>query len=367
MKSQNPLGLCLVLICLGMEGTVFAQGPLTPPGAPAPTMKTLAQIEPRTPISSLPYTITNSGSYYLTTNLTGTNGILIQTSHVTLDLNGFSLMGANTNASVNGINVDVLIDICVRNGTVCNWGGSGVNALYARNSRLCELNVSGNGEAGLLCGQGGSVDHCVAKSNRGYGIFASSGTIINCSSTGNQSAGIYAGSGSTVTGCSATDNFIGITVGNGCPITGCTATYNNGNGIELYGRDVVSDCTVSGNTGNGILTVFESCTIKGCTVSGNTGDGIEVTSRCRVVDNTCTKNGNGNDAGIRVTGDGSRIEANHVANNNYGIKVEGLKNFILRNSASGNTVAEYNWVAGNHPTPVSSNSITAGALDNFDQ
>jgi len=35
--------------------TVFAQGGLAPPGAPTPTMKTLAQIEPRTPISSLPF------------------------------------------------------------------------------------------------------------------------------------------------------------------------------------------------------------------------------------------------------------------------------------------------------------------------
>jgi len=34
-----------------------AQGPLTPSGAPEPTMNTLGQVEPRTPISSLPYTI----------------------------------------------------------------------------------------------------------------------------------------------------------------------------------------------------------------------------------------------------------------------------------------------------------------------
>src|SRR5438105_5129643 len=40
----------------------FGQGSLTPPGAPAPSMKTLQQVEPRTPISSAPFTITNSGS-----------------------------------------------------------------------------------------------------------------------------------------------------------------------------------------------------------------------------------------------------------------------------------------------------------------
>jgi len=42
-----------------------AQGPLTPSGAPEPTMKTLGQVDPRTPISSLPYTIDPPGSYYV--------------------------------------------------------------------------------------------------------------------------------------------------------------------------------------------------------------------------------------------------------------------------------------------------------------
>jgi hypothetical protein len=45
--------------------TAIAQGSLTPPGAPAPTMKTLAEIEPRTPIFSLPYTVTNAGSPWM--------------------------------------------------------------------------------------------------------------------------------------------------------------------------------------------------------------------------------------------------------------------------------------------------------------
>ena len=71
-----------------------AQGSLTPPGAPAPGMKTLSQLEPRTPISLIPYFITSSGSYYLTTNLTGasnTNGITISANHVSLDFCGFTL------------------------------------------------------------------------------------------------------------------------------------------------------------------------------------------------------------------------------------------------------------------------------------
>ena len=57
---------------LGTIPRAGAQGPLTPPGAPAPTMKTLAQVEPRIAITNVPFTINRPGSYYLTTNLTST-------------------------------------------------------------------------------------------------------------------------------------------------------------------------------------------------------------------------------------------------------------------------------------------------------
>ena len=86
-----------------------AQGPLSPPGPPAPTMKTLEQIhdrtDPRTPISSLPYPITEPGSYYVVSNLHSTgHGIVIETSGVTVDLMGFSLTGDGTSGDY-GIHV----------------------------------------------------------------------------------------------------------------------------------------------------------------------------------------------------------------------------------------------------------------------
>src|SRR5437588_4797633 len=80
----------------GFAHRAVAQGNLTPLNAPNPTMKSLDQIEPRTPISSLPLAITSSGSYYLTTNLTGvsgSDGITVTATDVTLDLNGYSLIG----------------------------------------------------------------------------------------------------------------------------------------------------------------------------------------------------------------------------------------------------------------------------------
>ena len=88
------------LVLLASTSIILAQGPLTPPAGPiAPTMKTQTQIEPRTDISTVSgtssthHSIVAAGSYYLTGNLevTRVTGISIESSNVTLDLNGFTI------------------------------------------------------------------------------------------------------------------------------------------------------------------------------------------------------------------------------------------------------------------------------------
>src|SRR5216683_1539226 len=71
-----------LLSTFNFQPSTFAQGSLTPPSAPAATMKSLDQIEARTIVNSnnTPgdaqslFKITNSGSYYLTGNMTGVSG-----------------------------------------------------------------------------------------------------------------------------------------------------------------------------------------------------------------------------------------------------------------------------------------------------
>ncbi|MFL6531382.1 MAG: hypothetical protein ACJ8KX_13000, partial [Chthoniobacterales bacterium] len=100
--------LVILFFSLGPT-TVFPQGSLTPPGAPAPLMKSLDQIEPRTDLKTLSgdangvVVISNPGSYYLSSNLAGAAGKdtirVTSTATVTIDLNGFALTGTGSGRS----------------------------------------------------------------------------------------------------------------------------------------------------------------------------------------------------------------------------------------------------------------------------
>jgi parallel beta-helix repeat protein len=139
-------------------------------------MKTLQQVEPRTPISSLPFTITEPGSYYFTTNLdaAGGSGITISASEVTVDLMGFALAnGVGSGISLAGFRTNIWI----KNGAVRGWGSWGVNVALARGSTLENIRASRNGSSsvfgGLRVGSASIVRNCAADENTGPGIHTS--------------------------------------------------------------------------------------------------------------------------------------------------------------------------------------------------
>jgi hypothetical protein len=111
-------------------------------------MKTLDEVQPRTPINSVTtpgdsgtmFKITQPGSYVLTGNLTPTNGkhgiqIMLATSgRVEIDLMGFTINGANAGAGKSGIRMDAgagndsACSYMIKNGSLRGFSAANIKA-----------------------------------------------------------------------------------------------------------------------------------------------------------------------------------------------------------------------------------------------
>ena len=290
MKTYNITRSALFAIILStissQLSTIFAQGSLTPPGAPAAAMKSLDQVEARAPISTVPYIISVSGSYYLTTNVTATvsNAIVIAVSGITLDLNGFTISSTTATPTGNAILINgSLRDITIVNGHIRSGvtnNGSGVfsgsgfrNGIYCPGTSPLSTRISGVSVSGclgegmnltLVAGGSVIVDSCAVQTVGGNGIVASVITrsaAADCGSAaifGDQvsdcrgesvgaggSSGVYA---NTVENCRGLSS-------SGSGIRGYVAQNSYGSGIT--GIDAVTsaiNCYGIGGSGQGIYT-----------------------------------------------------------------------------------------------------------------
>jgi parallel beta-helix repeat protein len=326
-------------------------GPLNPPAGPiTSTAKPLAEVEPRTAINaantpgdaSSVFRIIQPGSYYLTGNVTGVTGkygIVIAASNVSVDLNGFAVLGAAS--TFTGIfSSSPANGVTVRNGSVSGWTTSGI-----------DLNAS----AGTL------IENVVVRGNTGFGVrTGTQGVIRFCSCTSNTTTGIAVFQGGVVESCNAAGNgSIGISAGFGSVVRSCLARENTSGGINVNGEAVVSDCTAYNNGGTGIsagsLTLVERCTS-----SFNIGTGISAGAGCTVRGNLCGNNSGASGFGVAVTGADNRVEDNNCTSNTRGVDVSSAGNIVARNVCSGNSI-NWNIVSGNAVAPIV-NASTNGAL-----
>jgi len=283
--------LTIALMGWLLVSPAWAQGSLTPPGTPAPTMKTLDQIEPRNAITNLPYTITTSGSYYVSATLYGSDGINVSADNVTIDLMGFALSGETTGEGVYTQNSGIVI----RNGIIAGFG-TGVLLANANGCRLQNL-------------------VCISNRYRGIQVSASDGrcvgnTISDCTVSANEEAGVYLGAstagtcaGNEFNRCVVSDNLshgfwlntlfsAGFSVGN--RILDSSITANGGSGIRL--------ATSSGGQSYGHL-------IAGCTLTQNATNGIHIdnASGNRIENNTCQSQTGTSSYGIRTANCASNL------------------------------------------------------------
>jgi hypothetical protein len=300
--TRTVAALALLSSFILQPSALLAQGSLTPPGAPAPTMKTLDQVEPRTPISSAPYTITVPGSYYLTTNLTVSSGnaITIATNGVTLDLTGFSICSTAASATNRGIRLNSdLSNITIANGFIRGgvtndgsgvYSGSGFShgIYYSGNAPVnvlvSRVSVSGCLDNGINVGTGDStvVESCTVRTVGGYGICASTikqSSAIDCGAAaiiGKQASdclGICSGDGSGVNVYNTAQNCIGHSDGmssgvNAATVMNCYGYSYGGHGI--HAGDTALNCFGYSHTGTGIYAV----TAQNCLGTSSSSSGI---------------------------------------------------------------------------------------------
>ncbi|MCC6367399.1 MAG: hypothetical protein IT165_28080 [Bryobacterales bacterium] len=227
-----------------------------------------------------PVTISQAGSYRLSGNLVvpdaATTAIQITADDVTLDLNGFSIIGPN---------------VCTANPTRCTFsGGAGIGVMAVgpvgvvspANVRVMNGTVRGMGGHGIrMMGDGTVVERVQSVSNGGPGIVVGEGIVIDSVAKLNASGAAIVGL--IVRGNISSNNVFGIFVRPGGVAMGNTASFNGAGGIS------VNNATASGNTSysNGDYGIDGVCpgVITGNTAFRNGTINIRTNGACTLADN----------------------------------------------------------------------------------
>jgi hypothetical protein len=242
----------------------LAQGDLNPPpGGPTSTMKTLYQLEARTPIprtSGSPvagphFIISQPGSYYLTGNITVSTGdaiLITAASDVSIDLNGFTIASTLT-GSVTGIAISLppnFTRLTVRHGSIRSSttvptngaaftlagfasgiaAGPNINTTdFFTDALISDVHVHGCAGNGISFVKDSIFENCTFRNNGGEGIRAITSSVTRCTASNNVLHGIVNGSG---------------------VITQSTATANGNSGFAV-GFGIAAQCIASGNQTGG--------------------------------------------------------------------------------------------------------------------
>jgi hypothetical protein len=177
MKRHFSLSIFICLVLLSptaalADGDIYAGGPYG------------------TKITSLPYTISAPGAYYLGSNLSYSgpgNGITINSDDVTLDLMGFALTYSGSGTDNFGIYLDQGNNVEIRNGTIHGWeyGIHGYDTPpHTMGHRIINVRFEGNTNAVWVAGYGHLIEGCQATAGSrgpGWAFEAHGAMVIDCS------------------------------------------------------------------------------------------------------------------------------------------------------------------------------------------
>jgi hypothetical protein len=190
------------------------------------------------------------------------NCLIIESSNITIDMNGFSIQGSGGGTGI--LATTPVEGIKIRNGFVRNFA-IGIS-LGGTGNVVEDVHVDNNADTGMFLGASSLVDHVVAQGNQKYGVVMTTAATVKNSTfraNGNnpESRGLSVGAGSTVTGNTVWASIgTGLFASLGSTVIGNTVFDSNpGFGATVICPSNVQDNTVTGNTGGDLCLSGIGC------------------------------------------------------------------------------------------------------------
>jgi len=277
----------LSLALFSIFANALLAGSLTPPGAPAPTMRSLDEIAPGKSAKSLPFVVDASGPVICVANLgsSGQDGITINADNVVLDLGGFTLTGPGSGSQASAVTIlNNHRNIVIKNGSITGWGtaiscpgqgndtdlylsdikvsscGANAPAISCARGKLASVVVMGAPGGGVAVRGSSSSDSSFEMSDCKISLCSSSGLSI--APVGSHHCIV------SVLSCDFVSNGVGISCTDGDHAVDVAMTIRASN-IGSSGQDGVL-CSMS-NSGSSLVSFCD-----GSVFTGNTGSGMKV-------------------------------------------------------------------------------------------
>jgi hypothetical protein len=179
-----------------------------------------------------PVSINLPGIYKLSSNLVvpneNTTAIQINVNNVTIDLNGFAILGPNVCAT-DGVTV---AHPCTRPGTGMGIDGGTAVPFNVENTRVMNGTIDGMGNIGVFANVNARIEKMNISSSGSYGIYTFGGVILDTLVRGNGNVGIET---------------------TGAIIRDSRSIFNRGYGIQTSTFSVISGCVIATNLSYGLV------------------------------------------------------------------------------------------------------------------